>query len=75
MPVTFVEEYGSFQIESTPNKPFLEDFEELNNVIRDMRHRRKVTFYRIRITLDLPHFIMVYYFTSHPISLFERFIS
>lgn len=42
MPVTFVEEYGSFQIESTPNKPFLDDFEELNNVIRDMRHRRKV---------------------------------
>ncbi|KAL5255390.1 hypothetical protein ACHWQZ_G010822 [Mnemiopsis leidyi] len=41
MPVTFVEEYGSFQIESTPNKPFLDDFEELNNVIRDMRHRRK----------------------------------
>ena len=41
IPVTFVEEFGSFQIESTPNKPFLDDFEELNNVIRDMRHRRK----------------------------------
>ena len=43
IPVTFVEEYGSFQIESAPNQPFLDGLEELNNVIRDMRHRRKVT--------------------------------
>jgi hypothetical protein len=47
MPVTFSDEYGSFQIESTPNEPFIGDFEELNNVILDMRHRRKVDRYLI----------------------------
>lgn len=41
IPVTFHEEYGSFQIESSPALPFTDDLEELNNVVRDMRHRRK----------------------------------
>ena len=42
-----MEEYGSFQIESTPNRPFLDDFEELNSIVRDMRHRRRVGYWNI----------------------------